>query len=144
MRGDLLPSGPAHEVQADHLITAERRFPTCPQADQQAGDDRAIRLDLDPVAMRAQQMAAAQHMLEEPEEQFNRPPMFIDIRKHFGRNVEQIRGDPQHAVARRARGAPLATAAFGVGRGLDQEHADFVVRGGKGDILVFTQSSRSG
>ena len=45
----LLFTGHAKEVKADHLIGPLRRLAAGPQTDQQARDDRAIRLDLNPV-----------------------------------------------------------------------------------------------
>lgn len=37
------------EVEADHLVRAQRRLAAGPQADQEAGDDRAVRLNLDAI-----------------------------------------------------------------------------------------------
>ena len=39
----------AREEMADHLVRPKRRLAARPQADQHAGDDRAIRLDLNPI-----------------------------------------------------------------------------------------------
>ena len=50
----LLKTGPAPEIQADHLVGAERWLAAGPQADQEARDDCAVRLDLDPLAVRAE------------------------------------------------------------------------------------------
>ena len=69
--------GQAAEVKADHLVGPQRRLATGPQADQQAGDDRAVRLNLDAVLVVAQQVPAAQQVLEESEKDFNRPPLGI-------------------------------------------------------------------
>jgi hypothetical protein len=58
----------------------------------------------------AQQMAAAQHMLEEPEEDLDCPAMLIQHRNRFGRHVEKVRGDPQDAVGTRRRFPALSRA----------------------------------
>lgn len=62
-----------HEVVAHHLVGPPRRLAAGPQADQHARDDRAVRLDRDAVLIVAQEMATAEHVLEEPEEQFSVP-----------------------------------------------------------------------
>ena len=46
--------GQAAEVKANHLVGAERWLAPGPQADQQAGDDRAVRLNLDAVLVVAE------------------------------------------------------------------------------------------
>ena len=38
---------PALEVEANHLVRAQRRLAASPQADEHAGDDRTIGLNLD-------------------------------------------------------------------------------------------------
>ena len=55
------------------IIRAQRRFPTRPQGDQQAGDDAHVRLNIDPVGTVADQVTAPQHVLEESKECFNLP-----------------------------------------------------------------------
>ena len=55
----------------------------------------------------AQQVPAAQHVLEEPEEDFDRPAVAVDQGDDLGRHVEQVGGDPQHAVAARPVEPPL-------------------------------------
>ena len=47
-------------------------------------------------------MPAAQHVLEEAEEQLDRPSLAIQLGNDFGGQVEEIRGDPQDAVRGRA------------------------------------------
>ena len=42
-------AGQAAEVEADHLVGPQRRLAARPEADQQAGDDRAVGLNLDAV-----------------------------------------------------------------------------------------------
>ncbi len=54
----------AAEVPADHLVSSQRRFATCPKADQHACDNRAVDLHFDAVLRMAQQMTASQKMLE--------------------------------------------------------------------------------
>ena len=56
--------GPAHEVIAQHLVRAFGRLAAGPEVDQQAGDDRTIGLNLDPVRVLTQQMPAAQQVFE--------------------------------------------------------------------------------
>ena len=41
--------GPAHQVVADHFRRSQRRLAAGPEADQQTGDDRTVRLNLDAV-----------------------------------------------------------------------------------------------
>ncbi|MGH7484222.1 MAG: hypothetical protein ACREMY_01290, partial [bacterium] len=60
-------------VVADHLIGSERRLAACPQADQQAGDDGAVGLNLDAIFAVAQQLPASQNVLEESEENLSVP-----------------------------------------------------------------------
>ena len=55
----------ACEVVADHLVSALRGFAVSPQANQHASNDRAVALDLDTVAMVADEVATAQHVFEE-------------------------------------------------------------------------------
>jgi hypothetical protein len=57
----------ADQVIAQHLERAFGRLAAGPEVDQQAGDDRAVRLNLDPVGMMAPQMPAAQQVLERAE-----------------------------------------------------------------------------
>ena len=79
VRDELLFAGPALQVEADHFVGSQRRLAAGPEGQQQAGDDCAIRLNLDARAGRAQQVSAAEHVFEEAEEQFDRPAMPIDI-----------------------------------------------------------------
>ena len=58
---------PAHQVVAQHLVGPFGRLAAGPEVDQQAGDDRAVRLKLDPVRMMAQEVPAAQQVLERAE-----------------------------------------------------------------------------
>ena len=60
--------GPAHQVVAAHLVRAFGRLAASPEVDQQAGDDRAVRLNRDPVRAMTQQVPAAQQVLERAEE----------------------------------------------------------------------------
>ena len=50
--------GPTDQVVAQHLVRAFGRLAAGPEVDQQAGDDRAVRLNLDPVRVMAQSAAA--------------------------------------------------------------------------------------
>src|SRR5262245_51474787 len=78
--------------------------------------------------MRAQQVATAEYVLEESKEKLNRPPMLINISDDFRRHVEEVGGDPEHAVAGRAGRAPLAAPTLGMWLGLHQDHPHPVVR----------------
>src|SRR5271157_165722 len=65
-----LPSGPAAEVELKHLQGPLGRLLACPKADQQAGDDSQVDLDLHAVLVGCQQMAAAQNALEPAKKEF--------------------------------------------------------------------------
>ena len=78
----------ATEVEADHLVGAQRRLATGPQADQEAGDDRAVRLNLDAIFVVAQQVPTAENLLEEPKKYFDRPPPGKYQTDDFGGYVE--------------------------------------------------------
>lgn len=53
--------------------------------------------------------------------------MSLDVGDHLGRDIQEVRGDPQHAVAGRASRAPFASPTVGVRRGFHQEHPHAVV-----------------
>ena len=74
MGQQFLFAGKPAEKETDHLVCPLGRLATRPQADQEAGNDRTIRLDLDAVLAMAQQVSAAQKVLEEPKKDFNGPP----------------------------------------------------------------------
>ncbi len=61
------------EIEADHLISSKRWLLARPEADQHAGDDRAVRLNLDSFGIVAQQVAAAEHVLKEAKEDLDFP-----------------------------------------------------------------------
>ncbi len=71
----LVFAGHPAEVKADHFVGSQCWLSACPQTDQHAGDDRAVRLNLDSLSVTTEQLAAAQHVLEESEEYLNRPTM---------------------------------------------------------------------
>ena len=91
--------GQTGEVMADHLVGPQRRLAARPQADEHAGDDRAVGLNLDAHRIVAQQVPAAQHVLEEAKEDFDRPAVAVNQGDDPGRQVEQVGGDQQEAVA---------------------------------------------
>ncbi len=66
------------EVIADHLVRPQRRLTARPQADEHAGNDGTVGLDLDAYRVVAQQVPTAQHMLEKTEENFNRPAIAVN------------------------------------------------------------------
>ena len=83
------------EVMADHLVRPQRRLAARPQADEHAGDDRTVGLNLDAHRIVAEQMPAAQHVLEKAKENLDRPAVAVNQRDDPGRQVEQVRGDQQ-------------------------------------------------
>ena len=99
-----------------------------PEADQHADDDYAVRLNLDAVLVVAEQMPAAQDVLEESEEDLDRPAILIQHRDRLRRHVQQVRGDPEHAIGAGARGAATVLATLGVGRCPNLDDTDRVVR----------------
>ena len=109
MGEQFLLTGQAAEVVADHLVGAEGRLATGPQGDEQAGDDAQIGLDRYSVFAMTQQVPTAQHMLEEPEERFDGPAMFVDQGDDFGGDVQQVRGDEQGFPLRRSGIAGTST-----------------------------------
>ena len=58
---------------AEHLVRAKRRLAARPETDQHAGNNRAIRLDLDAVLAVAEQVPATQQVFEKSEEDFTLP-----------------------------------------------------------------------
>ena len=106
------------------------RLTAGPEADQQAGDDRAVRLNLDAVLVVAEQMPAAQDVLEESEEDLDRPApaILIQHRDRLRRHIQQVRGDPEHAIGAGPRGAAPVLATLGVGRCPNLDDTDRVVR----------------
>ena len=52
--------GPAQHLIAEHLVRPLGRLAAGPEGDQQAGDDRAVGLNLDAVLIVTQQVAAAE------------------------------------------------------------------------------------
>ena len=63
----LFQRGPVGHVEADPFRGPLRRRAACVNQNQQARDDRYVRLDFDTVLLRTQQMAATQQLLEHPE-----------------------------------------------------------------------------
>ena len=61
---EFLDGGPALHDVAEHFVRAFGRLAAGPEGDQQAGDDRAVGLNLDAVLAVTQQVAAAESMLE--------------------------------------------------------------------------------
>ena len=56
--------GQTAEIEADHLVRAERTLLARPKGNQHAGNDRAVRLDLDAVLVMTQKVTAAQDVLK--------------------------------------------------------------------------------
>src|SRR5208337_4493912 len=78
-----LPSGPATEVELKHLQGPLGRLLACPKADQQAGDDSQVDLDLHAVLVGCQQMAAAQNALEPAKKEFRLPAIMPPKRSTY-------------------------------------------------------------
>ena len=95
----LIRCGPAQHVEAEHLVRALRRLATRPEGQHQAGDDRAVGLNLDAVLVVTQQVTAAQQMFELAEKDLDGPTVGIEKCDDFGGDIEQVRGNPQDAVA---------------------------------------------
>ena len=68
VRQQLVLARQAEEVIAEHLVGPLGRFPAGPQAQQHAGDDRAVSLQLDSVLAVEVEMPAAEDLFEESEE----------------------------------------------------------------------------
>ena len=58
---------PARHVKADHFVRTLRRRAARVNQNQQARDDRHVRLNFDSVLLRTQQMTAAQQLFEHVE-----------------------------------------------------------------------------
>ena len=89
---------PARHLKADHFERTLRRRAARVNQNQQARDDRHVRLDFDSILLCAQQMAATQQLFEHPEKQFDQPPQTVCLCNEFGRNIEQICGQSQRAT----------------------------------------------
>ena len=84
--------GRSGRASENHFISSQRGFLAGPQGDQQASDDRHIRLNLDPVSMVAQQMSATKHVLEKAEKYLHFPAVLVDQGDDFRRDVKHVRG----------------------------------------------------
>ena len=73
MRHQLFLIGEACEIEADHFVGAKRRLLASPQRDQHARDDRAVGLNLDSILVVAEQVPAAQNVLEKTKKYFDSP-----------------------------------------------------------------------
>lgn len=82
-------AGHTGEAPAQHFKGPQGGLTARPQRNQHAGQNHRIGLQLDPIAMVAQQMAAAQDVLIEAKENLDRPAMLKDQRNHVGRQVHQ-------------------------------------------------------
>ena len=128
MGQQFLFAGHAGQIKADHLVRPKCRLAAGPQADQHASDDRAIRLDLDPLLAAAEQMPATEDVLEEAKEDLDRPTVNVNQCNGFRRHVEQVGTDPQQAVAARPGRAAAILAAAGVWANPDGDQANLVIR----------------
>ncbi len=57
-------------------------------------------------------MSGAEELLERAEEHLDHPPQPIQLRDEFGWQIETVRDDPKHPVARRPTPAPAACVRF--------------------------------
>ena len=119
--------GHAAEVETDHFIRTKRWFFAGPQTNEQTGNDRTIGLNLDAVLVAAEQVAAAKHVLEEAKENLDRPAMREYQRDDLGRNVRQVCGDAQGAVAVHTARASSILATRCVRIAFDADHANGMV-----------------
>lgn len=91
MPPQVLLVGQAEEVEADHLAGPLGWFAAGVEAQEQAGDDRAVGLDLDPLLVLGDQAPAAEHVLEELEKHLDAPPLLVDLGDDLGGRVESPR-----------------------------------------------------
>lgn len=87
------------KVETNHLVRSQSRLAARPQRDQHARDDRRVRLDFDAVLIVAAQMTAAQHVLEEPKENLDRPTFLVQKCNCLSWHVELVRCDAKNSVA---------------------------------------------
>ena len=101
------------DATCDHACGIHR-LAAGPEAEEHAGDDRATGLEFDAVLAVKVKMAAAQHLLEEPDEPFHFLAVLVDQTDDLGRHVQQVGGDPLDAVAACTGGTTTILAAAGV------------------------------
>ena len=75
----------------------------------------------------AQQMPTAEDVLEESEEDLNRPAIAVDQGNDLCRHVQQVRRNPQHAVTAGPGRTPFVLAAFDVRRCLDRDQPNRMI-----------------
>ena len=83
-------TGPAREIQTQHLEGPFARLVARPQGYQQTGDQSQVDLDRHTVLTGRQQMLAAQNTFEPTEEKFHRPPELVRQGDQFGWQIEPI------------------------------------------------------
>ena len=93
-----------NEIETDHFVGPLGRLAAGPEADQHAGDDGTIGLNLNAVLLTAQQTPAAEDMFEESEKYLNGPSPGVNQGNDLGGDIQQFGGDSQDPVA--ARTAP--------------------------------------
>src|SRR5271157_4951283 len=91
-----LPASQATKVELNHLQSPLRWLFSCPEADQQAGDDPQVDLDLNPIHVVGEQMTAAQDAFEPAEKQLHRPSIFVAQGHQVRRQVQEIRDQDQN------------------------------------------------
>src|SRR5271157_5383328 len=91
-----LPASQATKVELNHLQSPLRWLFSCPEADQQAGDDPQVDLDLNPIHVVGEQMTAAQDAFEPAEKQLDRPSIFVAQGHQVRRQVQEIRDQDQN------------------------------------------------
>lgn len=86
-------AGPPGKVPAQHLKRSQGRFAARPQGNQHARQNRRRGLQLDPLALVAQEMPAAEDVFIKTKEDLNRPAILKDQGDHVRLHVHQIRRD---------------------------------------------------
>src|SRR5437867_10551613 len=78
-------------------------------------------------------------MFEKAAEQFDGPAMTVDVGNDVGWRVQQVGGEPDNAIRRRAGGTALAAAGFLMGRRSDLHDAHGMI-----GALMFPASANHG
>ena len=87
------------EVKAYHFKGLKRWLSFRLKTNQQPCYDRTVSLNLSAVGAMAQQMSAAEYVLEESKKDFNSPSLGVDERDDLSGYVEQVSRDSQDTIA---------------------------------------------
>ena len=99
MRSQLCFARHTAEVEAYHFMGPKRWLSSRPKANQHTCNDRTVRLNLNAIGAVAEQMSAAEHVLEEAKKYFNSPSFGVDERDDLSGYVEQVSRDSQDTIA---------------------------------------------